>query len=212
MGIAPVYSGLEHADRPGPADLPREPSLGARHLGAHRGATGDDALRLEAKRSSGFPCSVRRWRSRGSSPSTARIARARFAASSGAAEPIRRGASVILFPEGTRSRDGRLGAIQAGRLPPGARRRCSGGPGGHLGNLSGHPAALDHRPPGPVHVTFAPPIDVAGYAGRSRRIDGEGPIRDVAAPRGPGFLIPTGTSALATVPMGPTARCDLCAS
>jgi 1-acyl-sn-glycerol-3-phosphate acyltransferase len=82
-----------------------------------------------------------------------------------ATETIRRGASIILFPEGTRSRDGRLARFKRGSF--------------HLALEAGVPVvpvAISGtyevvRPrsivvhPGPVHVTFAPPIDVAAYAG-----------------------------------------------
>jgi 1-acyl-sn-glycerol-3-phosphate acyltransferase len=82
-----------------------------------------------------------------------------------AAETIRQGASVILFPEGTRSRDGRLARFKRGSF--------------HLALEAGVPivpVAISGtfdvvRPrsfvvrPGPVRVTFAPPVDVTAYAG-----------------------------------------------
>ena len=83
----------------------------------------------------------------------------------GATKKIRDGASVILFPEGTRSRDGRLGRFKRGSF--------------HLALEAGVPivpVAITGtyrvvRPrsivvhPGPVTVTFAPPVDVTAYAG-----------------------------------------------
>jgi 1-acyl-sn-glycerol-3-phosphate acyltransferase len=82
-----------------------------------------------------------------------------------AAEKVRGGASVILFPEGTRSRDGRLGRFKRGAF--------------HLALEAGVPVVpvaisgayevlkprsiVVHR--GPVKLTFAPPIDVTAYAG-----------------------------------------------
>jgi 1-acyl-sn-glycerol-3-phosphate acyltransferase len=82
-----------------------------------------------------------------------------------AAEKVRGGASVILFPEGTRSRDGRLGRFKRGSF--------------HLALEAGVPVipvaisgAYDVLKPrsivvhrGPVRVTFGTPIEVARYAG-----------------------------------------------
>jgi 1-acyl-sn-glycerol-3-phosphate acyltransferase len=82
----------------------------------------------------------------------------------GAAGTVKAGASVILFPEGTRSRDGRLAPFKRGSF--------------HLALQAGVPVvpvAISGtfnvvRPrsivvhPGPVRVTFAPPIDVGPYA------------------------------------------------
>lgn len=82
-----------------------------------------------------------------------------------AADTMRKGASVILFPEGTRSRDGKLSRFKRGAF--------------HLALEAGVPVvpvAISGtfdvvRPrsivvhPGPVHVTFAPPVDVGAYAG-----------------------------------------------
>lgn len=82
-----------------------------------------------------------------------------------AAEKVRRGASVILFPEGTRSRDGRLARFKRGAF--------------HLALEAGVPVVpvaisgaydvLKPRSiivrPGPVRVTFGSPIDAARYAG-----------------------------------------------
>ena len=80
-----------------------------------------------------------------------------------AADVVRGGASVILFPEGTRSRDGRLARFKRGAF--------------HLALQAGVPVvpvAISGtfqvvRPrsivvtPGPVRVTFGEPIDVAPF-------------------------------------------------
>jgi 1-acyl-sn-glycerol-3-phosphate acyltransferase len=82
-----------------------------------------------------------------------------------AADKVRDGASVILFPEGTRSRDGRLGRFKRGAF--------------HLALDAGVPVVpvaisgayqvLRRRSivvrPGPVRVTFGPPIDATAFAG-----------------------------------------------
>jgi 1-acyl-sn-glycerol-3-phosphate acyltransferase len=163
MGIAPVYSGLEHAAGAAPRIFL------ANHL-----STLDiwvvapalpDTTRFVSKRSvfwipvlgqamavAGFIAIDRGDRTR----AIRSLARA--------AERIRAGESVILFPEGTRSRDGKLGRFKRGAF--------------HLAFEAGVPVvpvAISGtgkvvRPrsivvrPGPVSVTFMPPIDPTAYA------------------------------------------------
>jgi 1-acyl-sn-glycerol-3-phosphate acyltransferase len=164
MGIAPVYSGLEHAE----GEAPR--IFLANHL-----STLDIwvlvpvlpvTTRFVSKRTifwipvlgqamavAGFIAIDRKDRA----SAIRSLARA--------TDTIRGGASVILFPEGTRSRDGILAPFKRGSF--------------HLALEAGVPivpvaisgtfdvvkprSIVVH--PGPVHVTFAPAIDVAAYAG-----------------------------------------------
>jgi 1-acyl-sn-glycerol-3-phosphate acyltransferase len=164
MGIAPVYSGLEHAEGTSPRVF----------LANHLSTLDIWALvpvlpvttRFVSKRTifwipvlgqamaiAGFIAIDRQDRA------------SAIRSLSRATETIRSGASVILFPEGTRSRDGRLARFKRGSF--------------HLALEAGVPVvpvAISGtyrvvRPrsiivhPGPVHVTFAPPIDVAAFAG-----------------------------------------------
>ncbi len=163
MGIAPVYSGLEHAAGTSPRIFL------ANHL-----STLDTWVMVPA-----LPVTTRFISKRtifwipvlGQAMTVAgfiaidRQDRAGAIRSLGrAAEKIRQGASVILFPEGTRSRNGRLQRFKRGAF--------------HLAIEAGVPVVpvaisgtyqvvkprsiIVHR--GPVSVTFAPPIDVADYA------------------------------------------------
>jgi 1-acyl-sn-glycerol-3-phosphate acyltransferase len=82
-----------------------------------------------------------------------------------AAETIRRGASVILFAEGTRSRDGRLAPFKRGSFHLALEAGVPVVPVAISGTYQVvKPRSIIVRP-GPVHVTFAPPVDVTGYAG-----------------------------------------------
>jgi 1-acyl-sn-glycerol-3-phosphate acyltransferase len=164
MGIAPVYSGLEHAEGLAPRIFL------ANHLSALDiwvlAAVLPVTTRFVSKRTifwipvlgqamavAGFIAIDRQDRA------------SAIRSLSGAVGPIRNGASIILFPEGTRSRDGRLARFKRGAF--------------HLALEAGVPvvpvaiSGTHHviRPrsivvrPGPVHVTFAPPIDAAAFAG-----------------------------------------------
>lgn len=163
MGIAPVYEGLAHAAGTAPRIFL------ANHL-----STLDiwvvapalpDTTRFVSKRSIFWiPVLGQAMAVAGFIPID-RSDRTRAIRSLGrAAQRIRDGESVILFPEGTRSRDGKLGRFKRGAF--------------HLAIEAGVPVvpvAISGtgkvvRPrsivvrPGPVRVTFLPPIDVGLFA------------------------------------------------
>lgn len=163
MGVTPIYSGLEHAAGTAPRIFL------ANHL-----STLDiwvvapalpDTTRFVAKKSIFWiPVLGQAMAVAGFIPID-RADRARAIRSLGrASQRIRDGESVILFPEGTRSRDGKLGRFKRGAF--------------HLAIEAGVPVvpvAISGtgkvvRPrsmvvrPGPVRVTFMPPIDAASYA------------------------------------------------
>jgi 1-acyl-sn-glycerol-3-phosphate acyltransferase len=162
MGITPVYSGLQHAAGTAPRIFL------ANHL-----STLDiwvvapalpDTTRFVSKRSIFWiPVLGQAMAVAGFIPID-RTDRTRAIRSLGrASQRIRDGESVILFPEGTRSRDGRLGRFKRGAF--------------HLAFEAGVPVvpvAISGtgrvvRPrsivvhPGPVEVTFLPPIDPADH-------------------------------------------------
>jgi 1-acyl-sn-glycerol-3-phosphate acyltransferase len=164
MGIAPVYSGLEHAA----GDAPR--IFLANHLSTLDIWVLAPVLpvttRFVSKRTIFWiPVLGQAMAVAGFIPIDRKDRASAIRSLSRATETIRGGASVILFPEGTRSRDGRLARFKRGSF--------------HLALEAGVPVvpvAISGtfevvRPrsivvhPGPVRVTFAPPIDVAAYAG-----------------------------------------------
>jgi 1-acyl-sn-glycerol-3-phosphate acyltransferase len=80
-----------------------------------------------------------------------------------ATETVRRGASVILFPEGTRSRDGRLARFKRGSFYLAVEAGVPIVPVAISGTFHVvKPRSIVVRP-GAVKVTFAPPIDIAAY-------------------------------------------------
>src|SRR5262245_39313512 len=80
-----------------------------------------------------------------------------------AAVKIRNGASVILFPEGTRSRDGKLAAFKRGSFHLALDAGVPIVPIAISGTFNVlRPRSIVVRP-SPVHVTFAPPVDVAPF-------------------------------------------------
>ena len=163
MGIAPEYRGLDHAAGTTP-----------RVFLANHFSTLDiwalvpalpDTTRFVAKKSLFWiPILGQAMRVAGFIPID-RGDRTRAIRSLGrASERIARGESVILFPEGTRSRDGKLGRFKRGAF--------------HLALETGvpivpvaisgtgrvvAPRSIVVRP-GPVRVTFLPPIDVRDYS------------------------------------------------
>ncbi len=164
MGIAPVYSGLEHAA----GDAPR--IFLSNHI-----STLDiwvlvpvlpPSTRFVSKRSifwipvlgqamalAGFIGIDRKDRS------------SAIRSLSRAAEKVRGGASVVLFPEGTRSRDGKLARFKRGSFHFALEARVPVVPV----SISGTYEVLTPRSivvrPGSVHVTFGAPIDVSPYEG-----------------------------------------------
>lgn len=163
MGIAPVYSGLEHAAGTAPRIFL------ANHLSALDIWVLAPQLpvttRFVSKRSifwipvlgqamavAGFIAIDRQDRT------------SAIRSLSRATETIRRGASVILFPEGTRSRDGRLARFKRGAFHLALEAGVPVVPVAIAGTYQVvKPRSIIVRP-GPVQVTFAPPIDVAVYA------------------------------------------------
>jgi len=82
-----------------------------------------------------------------------------------AADKIRGGASVILFPEGTRSRDGKLARFKRGSFHLALEAGVPVVPVAISGTFDVvRPRSIIVRP-GPVHVSFAPPLDVTAFAG-----------------------------------------------
>ena len=163
MGIKPVYSGLEHAEGTAPRIF----------LANHLSTLDIWALvpvlpvttRFVSKRTIFWiPVLGQAMAVAGFIPIDRQDRASAIRSLSGATEKIRGGASVILFPEGTRSRDGKLARFKRGSF--------------HLALEAGVPivpVAISGtyevvRPrsivvhPGPVAITFAPPVDVAAYA------------------------------------------------
>jgi len=201
MGIAPVYTGLEHAAGTKPRIFL------ANHL-----STLDiwviapalpDTTRFVSKRSVFWiPVLGQAMAVAGFIPID-RADRTRAIRSLGrASQRIRDGESVILFPEGTRSRDGKLGRFKRGAF--------------HLAFEAGVPivpVAISGtgkvvRPrsivvhPGPVRVTFLPVIDPAPYAN-----DLDGLIartrREIARHLAEDELVPGDPDAASVAPLTP---------
>jgi 1-acyl-sn-glycerol-3-phosphate acyltransferase len=164
MGIAPVYSGLEHAAGTSPRIFL------ANHL-----STLDTwvlvpelpvTTRFVSKRTNFWIPVLGQAMTAAGFISVDRKNRESAIRSLGrAAETIRGGASVILFPEGTRSRDGRLARFKRGSFHLALEAGVPVVPVAISGTYRVvKPRSIIVRP-GPVHVTFADPIDVAPYAG-----------------------------------------------
>ncbi len=80
-----------------------------------------------------------------------------------AAERIRGGQSVVLFPEGTRSLDGRLSPFKKGAFHLALTAGVPVVPVSIRGSFEVLPPRRFLVRPGTVHVRFDPPIDLAGY-------------------------------------------------
>ena len=85
-----------------------------------------------------------------------------------AGDRVRRGASVLFYPEGTRSPDGRIHRFQRGAFLVALKTGAPIVPAG----ISGAHAVLPRRRwtvrPGTIRVRFGPPIDPAEYSLRER--------------------------------------------
>ena len=163
MGIAPAYSGLNHAAGTAPRIFL------ANHL-----STLDiwvvapalpDTTRFVAKRSIFWiPVLGQAMAVAGFIPIDRQDRTRAIRSLEGAAARIRGGESVILFPEGTRSRNGKLGRFKRGAFHLALETGVPIVPVA----ISGTGRVVKPRSivvqPGPVHVTFMAPIDAAAYA------------------------------------------------
>jgi 1-acyl-sn-glycerol-3-phosphate acyltransferase len=163
MGIKPVYRGLEHASGRAPRIFL------ANHLSALDiwvlTAVLPDTTRFVSKRSVFWiPVLGQAMVVAGFIPIDRKDRRAAVESLAKAAETIRGGASVILFPEGTRSRDGKLAPFKKGAFHLALRAGVPVVPV----SISGTGKVVRPRSmvvtPGPVEVTFESPIDTAMYA------------------------------------------------
>lgn len=80
-----------------------------------------------------------------------------------ALEQVRAGRSLILFPEGTRSRDGRLGAFKKGPFHLALEAGVPVVPAAVSGSFGLLPPGALFLRPGQVRVSFAPPLDPRAY-------------------------------------------------
>jgi 1-acyl-sn-glycerol-3-phosphate acyltransferase len=169
MGIAPVYSGLEHAEGTAPRIF----------LANHLSTLDIWALapvlpvttRFVAKRTIFWiPVLGQAMAVAGFIPIDRKDRASAIRSLGRASETIRRGASVILFPEGTRSRDGRLARFKRGAFHLAFDAGVPVVPVAISGTFDVlRPRSIVVRP-GPVAVTFAPPIDVATCDGDPERL------------------------------------------
>jgi 1-acyl-sn-glycerol-3-phosphate acyltransferase len=84
----------------------------------------------------------------------------------GAAERIRGGRPVVLYPEGTRSRDGRLQPFKKGAFHLAVEAGVPIVPVAITGSFRVLPPGSLRARPGPVEVWVEPPVDVASYLPR----------------------------------------------
>ncbi len=92
---------------------------------------------------------------------------ARAVASLGrAAERVRAGTSLIVFPEGTRSRDGLVHAFKKGPFVIAAQAGVPVVPVAITGAGKVTPKNLLHVHPGPIRVSFGTPVRAADFPGR----------------------------------------------
>jgi 1-acyl-sn-glycerol-3-phosphate acyltransferase len=79
---------------------------------------------------------------------------------------VREGTSIIVFPEGTRSRDARVHAFKKGPFVLAAEAGVPVVPVAITGAGAVTPKDLLHVHPGPVQVTFGDPVRAADFPGR----------------------------------------------
>lgn len=91
-----------------------------------------------------------------------------------AVERLKSGASTLVFPEGTRSQDGRLLPFQRGGFLLALKSGLPIVPVGIRGSFEMRPRAAFASRPGCIVVRYGRPVDVAGYGIRDRaRLEGE---------------------------------------
>lgn len=71
---------------------------------------------------------------------------------------IKKGGIVVLFPEGTRSRDGELGELKSGISVLASRARVAVVPAGIAGTFEAWPRSRAFPLPHPVRIHYGPPI------------------------------------------------------
>ena len=164
MGIRPRYSGLEHA-----ADTAPRIFL-ANHLSTLDIWVLVPALpvttRFVSKRSLFWiPVLGQAMMVAGFIPIDRKDRTSAIRSLSRAAATARDGASIVLFPEGTRSRDGRLAAFKRGSFHLAIEAGVPIVPVAISGTYDVvRPRSIVVRP-GVVSVTFAPPVDVTAFGG-----------------------------------------------
>ena len=87
-----------------------------------------------------------------------------FASLDKAAESVTRGMPLLVFPEGTRSPDGTLGSFKKGGFVLATRAGAPVIPVVVDGTFHVLPGSSLRVCPGPVKVTFCPPIDTSAYS------------------------------------------------
>ncbi len=92
-----------------------------------------------------------------------------FASLRQAAETIRNGVSVLIFPEGTRSRDGRIGSFKKGGFVMAIDAQVPIVPVTVHGTWEIMPKARWRIVPGTVGIDIGPPVQTCGYTRKSKQ-------------------------------------------
>ncbi len=98
-----------------------------------------------------------------------------------AASQIREGASVLLFPEGTRTRDGKLQSFKRGAFALAVRSRVPIVPVTVNGSYSISPKHRFRINAGEIELIFHPPIPTNGWQGREGELQLMEQVRSVIA-------------------------------